>query len=387
MATKSTNTNRSEFTAALNQLAHERNLDPEVVMETIRQAILAAFKKDHPTATKEGYLYEVELSGASGESQIFEVPAETYTEDEIEKSRPVPGAARRDVTPPGFGRIAAQTAKQVILQRVREAEKGAIVAEYEKRLGSLVNGTIIRLIGGEVVVELDAGKHGRAEAVMPPSEQVHSEGYRINGRLTFFLDSIRDSIRGREIVVSRANTGLIRELFRREVPEVASAAVEIKGIARDPGSRTKIAVYSNQAGVDPVGSCVGQKGVRVQTVISELNGEKIDIVQFNDDPAKFVMAALSPAANLEVKINTKSQTAEVMAPADQLSLAIGREGQNAKLAGKLTGFHIDIKPLAGTVSMGANEVDAPNVPAEVGTHEAKEATPTDPTTNSDDPQV
>ena len=318
---------RTEFASALNQVAHERNLDPEVVLDTIKQAIVAAFRKDHPDQYDETKTYDVDLNSQSGEARVYVID----------------NKKKIDITPPGFGRIAAQTAKQVILQKIREAEKSATVAEYEKRLGTLVNGMILRFVGNDIIVDI-----GKAEAVMPPAEQVYSEDYHINQRLTFYLDSIRDSLRGREVVVSRANTGLIKELFRREVPEVNSGAVEIKVIARDPGSRTKIAVYSHQSGVDPVGSCVGQKGVRVQAVIGELNGEKIDIVQFSEETDKFIASALSPAAGLTVKINAKKAEAVVTAPADQLSLAIGREGQNAKLAGKLTGYHIDIVGEKGT---------------------------------------
>lgn len=320
-------TARTEFSSALNQIAHERNLNPDVVLDTIKQAILAAFKKDHPDQYNEEGEYDVTLDPQSGEAALFEVKDSKKT----------------NITPPGFGRIAAQTAKQVILQKIREAEKDSIVGEFEKRLGTLANGTVIRLISGDVVVEIEAGKHGRAEAVMPPQEQVYAENYRLNQRLTLYLDSIRDSIRGREIVVSRVSPKLIQELFRREVPEVAAGSVEIKAVARDPGSRTKIAVYSHQSGVDPVGSCVGQKGVRVQAVINELNGEKIDIIQFSEDKTKFVVSALAPASGLTVTLDDKNLIATVTAPRDQLSLAIGREGQNAKLAGKLTGYHIDIK--------------------------------------------
>ncbi len=340
MASKTT-TARTEYSSAAGQIAHERNLDPLIVEDIIKQAFVAAFKKDHPEYYSEEGQYDVDLDSTTGEARIFEVT----------------DGKRKEITPPGFGRIAAQTAKQVILQKVREAEKNAIVAEFEKRLGSLANGTVLRFAGGDVVVEIDAGKHGRAEAVMPPSEQVHSENYRINQRMTFFLDSIRDSIRGREIVVSRASHNLIKELFRREVPEVASGAVEIKMLARDPGSRTKLAVYSHQSGVDPVGSCVGQKGVRVQAIISELNGEKLDIVQYSEETDKFVAAALSPATGLKVEIDDKNKIAKVKAPADQLSLAIGREGQNAKLAGKLTGYHIDIE---GDTSVENKEDTASN---------------------------
>ena len=334
---------RSEFAAALNQVAHERNIDPQVVIDTIKQAIIAAFKKDYPGEYHETNVYEVELDPSTGEARIFELAGETYEEGEETKVRVKKGATRVAVTPPGFGRIAAQTAKQVIYQKIREAEKSVIVAEYEKRLGTLVNGMVIRFVGSDVIVDI-----GKAEAVMPPSEQVHTENYHLNQRLTFLLHSIRDGLRGKEVVISRADNSFIKELFRREVPEVNSGAVEIKAIARDSGSRTKIAVYSNQSGVDPVGSCVGQKGVRVQAVIGELNGEKIDIVQFSDEPEKLVAAALAPATNLQVKINKKTLTAQVTVSADQLPLAIGRDGQNAKLAGKLTNFHIDIIGEKGT---------------------------------------
>jgi N utilization substance protein A len=329
---------RSEFAAALNQVAHERNIDPQVVVDSIKQAIIAAFRKDYPANYKETFLYDVDLDPVSGEAQIFEIEADAEEKDDQIVLTPKKDAKRTDVTPPGFGRIAAQTAKQVILQKIREAEKSVIVAEYEKRLGTLVTGMIIRFVGSDIIVDI-----GKAEAVMPPSEQTHSENYHLNQRLTLLLLNIRDGVRGKEVVVSRASDLFIRELFRREVPEVNSGAVEIKAIARDPGSRTKIAVYSNQSGVDPVGSCVGQKGVRVQAVISELNGEKIDIVQFNEDKEKFIAAALSPATDVKVKINEKDNIAQVEVPSDQLPLAIGRDGQNAKLAGKLVGCHVDIR--------------------------------------------
>jgi len=334
---------RTDFASAVAQISSERNLDPQVILDTIKQAILAAFKKDHPDQIQEDLFYDVTLDSSSGEARILSFPAETYDEDGIAKTKAKTNSKGSDITPPGFGRIAAQAARQVIFQKIREAEKFVIVAEYEKRLGQLVTGTIVRFVSGEVVADI-----GKTEAVMPHSEQVNSEDYRLNSRFVFFLKEIRDSVRGREIVISRVDDGLIKELFKREVPEVNSGAVEIRVVARDPGSRTKIAVYSRQSGVDPVGSCVGQKGVRVQNVISELNNEKVDIVQFSEDLEKFVAASLSPAENLVVKVNSKTNNATVMAPVDQLPLAIGREGQNAKLAGKLTGLHIDIKPAENT---------------------------------------
>lgn len=318
---------RSEFALALTQVAAERGVPPEIVIDSIQAAILAAFRKDAKEVglLKEDWEYEVEIDPATGESKVFGWPAKSKKK-------------RQELTPPGFGRIAAVTAKQVIKQKLREAEKSVILEEYSKRIGTLVSGMILRFDTPNIVVDI-----GRAEAVMPPVEQVKSEQYKINQKMMFYLEGIRESARGREIIVSRASPGLIEGLFKREVPEVSSGAVEIKAIAREAGSRSKVAVVSTQAGVDPVGSCVGQKGVRVQAVIDELNGEKIDIVQYSDDLEKMIIAALAPAGKLEVKLDKKKKRAIVIAPEDQLSLAIGKEGQNARLAAKLTGFKIDVQ--------------------------------------------
>lgn len=314
---------RTEFASALNQVCAERGIEPEVVLETIEAAILAAYRRDF--GLKEGYEYEAEIDPETGQTKLFSWP-------EGEKKE------RKEIAPPGFGRIAAQVAKQVLIQKIREAEKTAVLDEYSKRIGTLVNGMVLRFDGPNVVVDI-----GKTEGTMSPLEQVRAEQYRLNQRLTFFIKDIRDSARGREIVVSRADKDLVGALFRREVPEVASGAVEIKGIAREPGSRSKVAVSSTQIGVDPVGSCVGQKGVRVQAVINELEGEKIDIIQHSDNPEKFIIAALSPAEGVKVAIDEEKKTASVTMPDDQLSLAIGRDGQNVRLAAKLTGYKIDIK--------------------------------------------
>lgn len=314
---------RTEFAAALAQVAAERGIDPSQVIESIKLAIITAYKKDY--IGKEGYEYGVEINSATGESRLFEWP-----EGEEDK--------KKEVTPAGFGRIAAQQARNIIIQKVREAEKNSILEEYEKKIGTIVNGMILRFEGENILVDL-----GKGEGVMFAQEQNKGESYRLNMRLVFYIEGIRETMKGRQIVVSRSHEGLVEGLFKREVPEVSSGAVEVKVIAREAGSRTKIAVYSNQSGIDPVGSCVGQKGVRVQAVINELGGEKIDIIQYNDDLEKFILSALSPAENLEVKIDKKKQTAVVKAPADQLSLAIGKGGQNVRLASKLTGFKIDIE--------------------------------------------
>lgn len=308
---------RSEFALALNQVATERGIDPAVVIETIKAAIMAAYRKDYGTTELE--TLAVELNPDNGEAKI--------SKDGV------------NITPPGFGRIAAQTAKQVILQRIREAEKQAVLSDFQTKVGSIGTGMILRFDGPNIIVDI-----GRAQAVMPAAEQSPSERYHLNQRLTFYIEGIRETMRGNEVIVSRAHKGLVEGLFKREVPEVASGAVELRVVAREAGGRTKVAVFSNQSGVDPVGSCVGQKGVRVQAVISELGGsEKVDIIQWSEDIQQFISAALAPAKELEVKLNEKKKSAEVYVPEDQLSLAIGRDGQNVRLAAKVTGWKIDIK--------------------------------------------
>lgn len=321
---------RSEFAAALNQICTERGINPEVVLDTIRAAILAAYHKDFP---QEYEAYEaagiemgVDIDINSGATSIFKI----VDGDKV------------DITPPGFGRIAAQTAKQVILQRVREAEKDAIISEYADKIGTIVSGMVLRFDGKNVIVDI-----GRGQGFMPPEEQMRNEFYRMNQRLTVYITDIRETMRGKTIIVSRASKNLVAELFKREVPEVASGAVVIKAIARDPGVRTKIAVDSTQSGVDPVGSCVGQKGVRVQEVINELNNEKIDIIQYTDNPQNFIAAALAPAEITSITLDSNKKQATIIVPDDQLSLAIGKGGQNVRLAAELTGYKLDIEGESG----------------------------------------
>lgn len=308
---------RSEFTLALNQVAAERGVDVSVVLETVKAAILAAYRKDHPGIELEDY--NVDLNPTSGETKIL--------------------LQGKDITPPGFGRIAAQTAKQVILQKIREAEKNAVLSEFTQKVGSITNGMVLRFDGSNIIVDI-----GRAEGVMPYSEQIPNERYRLNQRLTVYIDRVQEGARGNEIIVSRASPELVKGLFKREVPEVGQGNVTIKAIAREPGSRSKVAVFSDQQGIDPVGSCVGQKGVRVQAIIAELGGmEKIDIIQWSEDPQKFVGSALSPAKNLTVIINEKEKKAEAIVADEEQSLSIGKEGQNVRLATRLTGYKIEIK--------------------------------------------
>jgi N utilization substance protein A len=313
---------RTEFASALNQICAEHGIEIDVVLDSIKEALLAAYRRDF--GMDEEAQYEASIDPQTGESHLYLLGKK--------------GKEKKEITPPGFGRIAAQVAKQVLIQKIREAEKSSILDEYAKRVGTLVSGRIIRFDGPLVVVDID-----RTEAVMPKVEQVVSENYKINQRLTFYIKGIEELGKGQQIIVSRADKNLVEGLFKREVPEVSSGVVKIKEIAREAGNRSKIAVFSTQAGVDPVGSCVGQKGVRVQAVINEINGEKIDIIQFSEDISKFIAAALSPAEKVKVEIDEKKKTATVSVPEDQLSLAIGKEGQNVRLAVKLTGYKIDIK--------------------------------------------
>jgi transcription termination/antitermination protein NusA len=317
---------RTEFAAAINQISSEKGVDTAVILDAIEQAALAAYRKDLSYRSEpipdDFEELTAKIDPSSGEIGIFR--------------------GDTNITPPGFARIAAQTAKQVIVQKLHEAEKGAIHDEYAQKVGTIVSGTVQRQEGNTYFVDL-----GRAEGVMPPGDQTRDEFYSPNQRLKFYIKEIRETGRGPEVIVSRADPGLVKGLFAMEVPEIQSSAVEIKEIAREAGARTKVAVISSQDGVDPVGSLVGQKGVRVQAVINELGEEKIDIIPYSADPARFIISALSPAKDLTVELNEEEKVAKVKAPDDQLSLAIGKGGQNVRLAAKLTGWKIDIEGLGG----------------------------------------
>lgn len=324
-------TPRTEFAQALKAIAAERGLDADVILETIKQAIIAAYKRDvkERENEEEELEFDVELNPVSGKARIFAWPEGKLGE-------------KKDVTPLGFGRIAAQTAKQVIHQRIREAEKDSIMDEFSGRVGTLISGMILRFDGPDVRIDL-----GRSEGVMPASERAPNERLSANQRLTFLMKDIIETPKGKQIILSRADPEFVGKLFAREVPEVSSGSVEIRAIAREAGTRTKIAVFSTQSGVDPVGSCVGQKGIRVQAATNELGGERIDIVPWSDKPEELIEAALSPAEGLNVTLNKKEKTALVEAPEDQLSLAIGKDGQNVRLASKLTGWRIEIESKKG----------------------------------------
>ncbi len=312
----------TEFSAAIKQVASERGIPVESVLESIKTALATAYRKDFGGDVAQ---IDVVLDPSTGEAKIMR-------NDE-------------DVTPSGFGRIAAQTAKQVILQKIRETEKEVVLDEYKEKIGTLVTGHIFRIEGSAVILDL-----GKAQGVMPASEQVESEIYRPNQRLKVLIKDVRQTSRGTEIIVSRADSEFVKKLFEQEVPEMPSGVVKVEAIAREAGSRTKMAVSSSDEKVDPVGSCVGQKGVRVQSIITELFGEKIDIIPFASSTEKFIASSLSPAKVIDVELVADEKRAVVTVPEDQQSLAIGKEGQNARLANKLTRWKIDIKSVAGVYS-------------------------------------
>ncbi len=350
------NSPRTEFSQALKAIAQERGLDPDVILSTIKEAIIAAYKRDarEQGVEVDSFDYDATLDPVNGETRVFAWPL--LGEDATEKQKEAAKKEKKDVTPPGFGRIAAQTAKQVIHQKIREAEKGAIMEEFEAKVGSLVSGLILRFDGPNVRVDL-----GRTEAIMAAEDRIPNERLSLNQRLTFLIKAINETPRGKEIFLSRADPMFVEKLFAREVPEISSKSVEIKAIAREAGVRTKIAVFSTQTGVDPVGSCVGQKGVRVQAVTNEIGGERVDVIAWSNDVAELIKSSLSPAENVSVTLDKETKTAKVLAPEDQLSMAIGKDGQNVRLTAKLTGYRIEV---AGNGELTA-AVEEPEVTPEV----------------------
>ncbi|MBN1618586.1 transcription termination/antitermination protein NusA [Candidatus Dojkabacteria bacterium] len=331
----------TEFSAAVNQICSERGIDPDEVYEAIESAVLAAYHKDYGG----GESLKAEIDRNSGAVHIIadkKVVKKVTEEDtqislkdasKIEPNLKIDDHVEIEIPVDGFGRIAAQTAKQVILQKFRESERDAIISEFKGKINTVVTGLIQRMIGSTAVVEI-----GKATAYMPPEEQIPNEFYKIGERYKFYVKEIKDN---QDLIVSRAVPEFLIELFKIEVPEIESNTVEIKAVAREAGSRSKLAVISNQEGVDPIGSCVGQKGVRIANIMSELGEEKIDIIEWDPEKNVFVANALGPAQvnNVEIK---DEDIAKVLVDDDQLSLAIGKDGQNVRLAAKLTDMKIDI---------------------------------------------
>ena len=343
------------FLEALKELARDKGVEEEVLFDAIEAALISAYKRNFGSAQN----VRVVLDRTPGAYHVYAIKTVVETvEDDVQEIslaqartiRPdyeVDDVLEIEVTPANFGRIAAQTAKQVVVQRVREAERGIIYEEFMSREGDIITGLVSRVENRNVFIDL-----GKTEAVLTPTEQIAGETYEHGDRIKAYIVEVKKTSKGPQIVVSRTHPGLLKRLFELEVPEIQEGIVEIKSVAREPGMRSKIAVYSKDDDVDPVGSCVGHKGMRVQAVVDELGSEKIDIVKWNEDSAKFIANALSPAKVVSVAVNEDEKVSRVVVPDYQLSLAIGKEGQNARLAAKLTGWKIDIK----SESQAADEV-------------------------------
>lgn len=353
-----------ELIEALEQIAREKHIAKEILIDTIEAALITAYKKNFGSAQN----VRVEINTESGaikvlgrrevveevEDKFFEVSLEEAKE--IDPSFEIGDFVEEEVTPKDFGRIAAQTAKQVVVQRIREAERSVIFDDFVNRESEIITGSIQRMSKGTIHINL-----GRAEAILLPSEQIPHEEYVQAGRIKSYIVEVKKTSKGPQILVSRTHPGLVRRLFELEVPEIHDGVVEIRGISREAGSRTKLAVYSSNENVDPVGACVGQRGVRVQTIVDELHGEKIDIIKWSEDPKEFISNALSPSKVEKVIEKPDEQSALVVVPDYQLSLAIGKEGQNARLAAKLTGWKIDIKSVTQyneSLESGDSEIEA-----------------------------
>ena len=338
---------KSDFLVALTQLAAERNLPREIVLSAIEAALASAYRKDSIAA---GQDISVKLDPGSGEVTvtILKTVVEEVEDDVIEINLADARAIKPDAVigesiatesmPHSAGRIAAQTAKQVVMQRLREAEREIVFEEYTDKVGEVFSVTVQRVEPRQVVVDI-----GRGEAVMPVSEQMPIERYRQGQKFKAILSSVERTPKGTELIVSRADKDLLKRLFEMEVPEIYSGAVEIVAIAREAGSRSKVGVRARQDGVDPIGSCVGLRGVRIQNIVNELQGEKIDVLEWNKDVGRFIANSLNPAQVMRVELDPTTQSAIAVVPDRQLSLAIGKEGQNARLASKLTGWNVDIK--------------------------------------------
>jgi N utilization substance protein A len=342
---------KNEFELAFNEIADTLKLSKDVIIEALEAALVSAYRRNVGVSSAQAVQVSIdEMSGQAtilAEKEVVEDVQDSRTEVDLKTAHVSnPDAEMGDMvmvesTPRNFGRIAAQTAKQVLLQRMREAERSAQYEEYRERIGDLVTGTVQSVSDSAVTVGL-----GRSEAILPRSQQVPGERYRTHDKVRAYVMEVRETTRGPQIILSRAHRSMLRRLLEYEVPEIYSGTVEIKNIAREPGARSKVAVFATQEGVDPVGACVGMRGVRIQSIVRELNDEKIDVIEWNPNQEQFIAKALSPARVSSVFLDDnldQGRTAIVIVPDDQLSLAIGREGQNARLAAKLTGWRIDIK--------------------------------------------
>jgi N utilization substance protein A len=339
-----------EFVGALKELVREKGICEDLLFTTIQDAMVAAYKKNYANANTNAQNVKVNIDRETGEIHVYAqktVVDEVYddvTEISLEEAKEinpkseVEDVINLEVTPKNFGRVAAQLAKQVVTQRIKEAERNIIYDEYKEKEFDIITGTILRKDKGIVFVNL-----GKLEGIIGPNEQIPNEEYKFNEKLKLYIVEVKNGSKGPQIHVSRTHPGLVKRLFELEVPEIFEGVVEIKSISREAGSRSKIAVHSNDEEVDPMGACVGPKGVRVQSIVNELKNEKIDIIKWSKDPKEFIANSLSPAKVLSVEVNEESKSAKVVVDDNQLSLAIGKEGQNVRLAAKLTNWKIDIK--------------------------------------------
>lgn len=368
---------KSEILIAIKQLAAEKNLSEEAVFQIMEAALASAYKKqnggvanvtvtiDRNTGFEHVYVHKL-VTGEVTDPRVevsLEEARQIKPDATIGETISVPDSVR------DAGRIAAQTAKQVLLQREREAQAEQVYEEFAEREGDIVSGVVQRVEAKQAVIDL-----GRAEAILPQSEQLRTERYRPGQRIKGYLLEVHRTGKGTQLVISRTHKNFLKRLFELEVPEIHRGVVEIKSIAREPGYRSKVAVAARQEGIDPVGACVGLRGIRIQNIVNELGGERIDVIQWDPDPARFVANALSPAQALSVTINEEEKTAMVIVPDRQLSLAIGKEGQNARLAAKLTGWRIDIK----SQSIAEQEAEVAGAPVAAATLPPTETAPVSP---------
>ncbi|SHK33405.1 NusA antitermination factor [Clostridium cavendishii DSM 21758] len=339
-----------EFIGALREIVKEKGISADALFETIDEALVAAYKKNYAAVGSSAQNVRISLNRDNGEIHVYSqkvVVEDVYddvTEIRLEDAKQIKPIYDLDdiveieVTPKNFGRVAAQLAKQMVVQRIKEAERNIIYNEFIEKEFDIITGTVIRKDKGNVFIDL-----GRIEAILGQNEQMPGEDYNFNEKLKLYIVEVKNTSKGAQVLVSRTHPGLVKRLFELEVPEIFEGVVEVKSISREAGSRTKIAVYSTDESIDPMGACVGPKGVRVQNIVNELKNEKIDIIKWSKLPEVYISNALSPAKVLEVEVDEESKSAKVIVDDNQLSLAIGKEGQNVRLAAKLTGWKIDIK--------------------------------------------
>ena len=336
-----------ELEQALILLEQEKGIEKKYLLESIETALVTAYKRNYDSSdnvsviidnkTGETHVYSVKEVVKKVENPVLQITLKEA--QKIQSKVKVGETVNIEIVPKNFGRIAAQTAKQVIIQKLREAERNLVFGEFNERKGEILSGIVQKADTGTVVVDL-----GKLEGIMPQKEQIPTEKYSVNDKIKgYVIDVVRGNKGNPQVIISRACGDFVKKLFQLEIPEIYEGLIEVKSVSRDPGSRCKVAVASADENIDPVGSCVGQKGVRIQNIINELNGEKIDVIEWNEDPAIFIASALLPAQVMAVDIKEEEKFAQVIVPDDQLSLAIGKSGQNARLAARLTNWKIDIK--------------------------------------------